>query len=416
MKSDSGLSVCWLRGLLATAATLVLVLGHGVTPAAAQTPPLTVCNLPTQKASTPEQTAWQLFVAINCASNGKLTWETWTEQNCWYNPGSCGVGTERKRFTSAVSLLATKGQKLAAPAAVGPGLAGCAAMTTATTPGVSPGLLPFVPKNLSATPKFCEEVYVNSSEANFVNSPPGAAAGVNLATNVGQASYIAATNTPLQFPSAATEVKADWIAASSLNSASAFDCASNKPQGVYVQTIDGVCYALVGLHISSKLYTNWLWATFEPQSSVTNPNRCNPALYSSCNDTWGSNPARSTGQKTALTKNVTNLMDRAGLAAALRNYRLVGVQTDYNQPVATKGLMGNSFVEFNAQVPVKQASCITCHAYAAINVALNPPGQGVGGPIGNAPATGKPKIPPVIPGAHWVPLDFSWMLGFMPGK
>ena len=401
--------------------TTALVLGHGIVPVAAQTPSSSVCTLPTQKASTPEQTAWQLFVAANCATNGKLAWETWTEQDCWFNPGSCGVGTQKKRFTNAVSLLATKGQKLvtaAAPAATTAGavsgLAGCQPMTTATTPGVSPGLVPFVPKNLSATPKFCEEVYVNSSEADFINSPPGAAVGVNLATNVGQATYISATNKPLQFPGAATEVKADWIAASSLNAASAFDCAANKPPGVYTQTIDGVCYALVGIHISSKLYSNWLWATFEPQSSLTNPNRCNPALYSSCNDAWGSNPAKSTGQKTALTKNVTNLMDRAGLASALRNYRLVGVQTDYNQPVATKGLMGNSFVEFNAQVPVKQASCITCHAYAAINVAVNPPGQGVGGSIGNAPATGKPKLPPVIPGAHWVPLDFSWMMGFMP--
>ena len=107
-------------------------------------------------------------------------------------------------------------------------------------------------------------------------------------------------------------------------------------------------------------------------------------------------------------------MDQAGLAKEFRNYRLVGVQTEYNQPVATKGLMGNSFVEFNAQVPLQQASCITCHAYAAINVALHPPGQGVGGPIGNAPATGKPQLPSTIPGRHWVPLDFSWMLGFMP--
>ena len=412
MKNVFGLSVCRARGALAMAAIIGLTASVGFAPAAAQTPTVAACNLPTQKAGTPEQTAWQIFVAINCASNGKLTWETWTEQNCWYNPGSCDAAAEKKRFTHAVSLLATKGQKQAAPAA--PGLPGCQAMTTATTPNVAPGLLPFVPKNLSATPKFCEEVYVNASEANFVNSPPGAKPGVNLAINVGQASYIAANNKPLQFPSAAVEVKADWVAASSLNSASAFDCDSKKPRGIYVQTLDGVCYALVGIHITSKLYANWLWATFEPQSKLTNPNRCNPALYSSCNDAWGSNPARSTGQTTALTKNVTNLMDQAGLAQVFRNYRLVGVQTDYNQPVATKGLMGNSFVEFNAQVPPKQASCITCHAYAAINVAANPPVQGVGGPIGSGPATGKPKIPPVIPGTHWVPLDFSWMLGFMP--
>ena len=422
MKKDIGFIVSRFDRALVAAATVGLLLSNGITPAWAQpavpaTAPAAApaaCNLPKQKLGSPEQTAWQLFVAINCMSNGKLTWETWTEQTCWFSPTSpgCTPGTAKKRFAQAVSLLATKGKQPTANA--GSGLAGCQPMTTATTPGVPPGLVPFVPKNLSASPKFCEEVYVNASEAKFVTAPPGAKPGVNLLTNIGQATYIAATQKPLQFPNDAVEVKADWIAASSLNTASFFDCDSKKPQGIYVQKIDGVCYALVGIHISSKLYTNWLWATFEPQSTLTNPNRCNPALYSSCNDAWGSNPASSTGQTTALTKNVTNLMDQAGLAQAFRNYRLVGVQTDYNQPVATKGLMGNSFVEFNAQVAPQQASCITCHAYAAINVALNPPGQGVGGPIGNAPATGKPQIPPTIPGRHWVPLDFSWMLGFMP--
>ncbi len=405
-------SICWIRRALVTAAVTGWVVSQGIAPAAAQTPSAAACNLPSQKAGTPEQTAWQIFVAINCASGGKLTWETWIEQNCWYNPGSCDAAPEKKRFTHAVSLLATKGRAhTAAPAT---GLPGCQAMTTATTQNLPPGLLPFIPKNLSATPAFCEEVFVNASESDFVNSPPGAQPGVNLATRAGQATYIAATNKPLQFPGGAVEVKADWVAASSLNAASFFDCDQKKPNGIYVQKLDGVCYALVGMHITSKLYTNWLWATFEPQSSLTNPNRCNPALYSSCNDAWGSSPARSAGKPTALTKNVTSLMDQAGLAAAFRNYRLVGVQTDYNQPLASKGLLGNSFVEFNAQVAPKQASCITCHAYAAINVALNPPGAGSGGPIGSGPATGKPKLPPAIPGANWVPLDFSWMLGFMP--
>ncbi|MBB2485686.1 hypothetical protein H5407_10695 [Mitsuaria sp. WAJ17] len=212
------------------------------------------------------------------------------------------------------------------------------------------------------------------------------------------------------------EIKADWIAASSLNAASFFNCSDKKPAGVYVQTIDGVCYALVGVHISSKLYPNWLWATFEPQSPVTNPNRCKPSLYSPCNDPWGSNPALSTGQATAATKNLTNLMDQAGLPPEFRNYRLVGTQTQYEQPLASKGMLGNSFVEFNALVLPQQASCITCHGYAAINVALNPPGTGNGSPIGNGPSIGKPVIPPTIPGRHWEPVDFSWMLGFMPGK
>ncbi|MGM9514256.1 hypothetical protein ACS5PK_08390 [Roseateles sp. DB2] len=370
-------------------------------------------------ASTQEETAWQLFVAAHCTVNTpagqKLNWETWTEQTCWLNPSApgCKSGEEKKRFSHAISLLATRG-KLATPAATG-GLPGCQTMTTKSSQ-TPKSLLPFVPGNLSANPQFCEEVYVNAAEAAFVTAPPGGKPGATLTTRVGQADYIATTGKPLDFPKEAVEIKADWIAASSLNAASFFNCSDKKPAGVYVQTIDGVCYALVGVHISSKLYPNWLWATFEPQSPLTNPNRCKPSLYSSCNDPWGSNPALSTGQATAATKNLTNLMDQAGLAPEFRNYRLVGTQTQYEQPLSSKGKLGNSFVEFNARVLPQQASCITCHGYAAINVALHPPGTGNGGPIGNGPSIGKPVIPPTIPGRHWEPVDFSWMLGFMPGK
>ncbi len=377
------------------------------------------CKLPKLPASTQEETAWRLFVAAHCpvntATGAKLNWETWTEQTCWLQPSApgCKSGEEKKRFSHAVSLLATRGH--VAQTNSGSGLPGCQQMTTVGTQ-TPKSLQPFVPGNLSANPQFCEEVYVNPAEAAFITAPPGAPARVNLTTRSGQAAYLSATSKPLNMPSEAVEVKADWIAASSLNAASFFNCSDKKPAGVYVQQIDGACYALVGVHISSKLYPNWIWATFEPQSTVTNPNRCKPTLYSACLDPWGSNPANSNGKPTLATKNLTALMDQAGLAPEFRNYRLVGTQTRYEQPLASKGKLGNSFVEFNAQVLPQQASCITCHGYAAINVALNPPGTGNGGPIGNGPFIGKPVYPPITPGSHLEPTDFSWMLGFMPGK
>ena len=400
---------------LATAAGL-LFSAHAL---AQGTPPPAACSLPKKPAATQEETAWQLFVAAHCTVNTsagkKLSWETWTEQTCWLQPSApgCKSGEDKKRFSHAVSLLARRG-KLATPAPTG-GLAGCQPMTTDTSPTPKP-LLPFVPGNLSANPQFCEEVYVNAAEAAFVTSPPGGKPGATLTTRTSEADYIASTGKPLAFPADAVELKADWIAASSLNAASFFNCSDKKPPGVYVQTIDGVCYALVGVHISSKLYPNWLWATFEPQSPLTNPNRCNPKLYSACSDPWGSNPAISTGKPTAATKNLTNLMDQAGLAPEFRNYRLVGTQTQYEQPLTSKGMLGNSFVEFNAQVLPQQASCITCHGYAAINVAQNPPGAGQGAPFPGSPAIGKPVIPPPTPAQRWEALDFSWMLGFMPAK
>jgi hypothetical protein len=375
--------------------------------------PSRFCTLPTVKAGSAEETAWQIFVAINCSQNGRLAWENWTEQTCIINPSTpgCGDASTKKRFLHASQLNAKRHGSDPSNRLGGD----CNAMTTvAGSNPASPTLVPFVPKNLAANAQFCEEVFVNQIEASFITNPPNAAKGVNLQTLTGQAAYIK-SNGPLQFPKGAIELKIDWLPADAISKTApksqSFDCDKNKPQGVYTEVIEGKCYALVGIHISSKLYPKWLWATFEPQNSITNPNRCNPKLYSSCNDAWGSNPAISTGKATAATKNLTNLMDQAGLAAAFRNYRLVGTQTEYDQPKGSLG-MGNSFVEFNAGVPAQQSSCVTCHSYAMIDVSKKPP---LGNPnFGAFPGTspiGKPGQPPA---GEWKSQDFSWLLGIMP--
>jgi hypothetical protein len=160
------------------------------------------------------------------------------------------------------------------------------------------------------------------------------------------------------------------------------------------------------VHISSKLAPNWLWATFEPQSKVTNPNRCNPKLYSNCNDPWGSNPATSTGTATAPTPALAQLMTAAGLPKVFQNYRLVGTQTTFvtssNQPI----LLGNSFTEFNAEVLPQQASCITCHSYAGVWTTPSIAS------VGCCPASPPVGTPPN--GTTLIKDDFSWILSFMP--
>ena len=104
-------------------------------------------------------------------------------------------------------------------------------------------------------------------------------------------------------------------------------------------------------------------------------------------------------------------MDQACLAPVFRNYRLVGVQTDFAQPKGTLGL-GNSFTEYNAQVPARQASCITCHSYAMMNTATTPPTENPNfGAFPGTPPIGKPGPPPA---GNWIPQDFSWLLGIMP--
>jgi hypothetical protein len=213
----------------------------------------------------------------------------------------------------------------------------------------------------------------------------------------------------IDFPTDAVEVKADWVPASSFTNAT-FDCA--QPNGkIYMELIDGTCYALAGIHISSKLFPNWLWATFEPQYSITNPNRCNPGLYNSCTDTWGSNPATSTGSDTKATAALSTLFNTAGTAldSSFRNYRLSGTQTVFSQPTTSAGVLGSSFVEFNANVAVHEASCITCHNYAQRQPTPAPSGSTPpGGPLADGVSVGTPTaLPPA-----YKPLDFSWFLAF----
>ncbi|MGO9261566.1 MAG: hypothetical protein ACLQU1_35470 [Bryobacteraceae bacterium] len=363
--------------------------------------PNPACTLPATMASSNEQTAWQIFVAANCAANGQLTWETWTEQTCWVDPSSpgCPSGGATGAAT-AKPVRRLHGSRLGSTLRRGTAGFAQSNLPSECNPMTTSG--PFAPKNLSAKPVFCEEVHVDPSESTFVTQP---AAGQKLTTVVAQAAYAATNSGVINFPVPAVEIKADWIPASSL--ATPFDCANNKPAGVYVETIDSTCYALVGLHLSSKLLPNWLWATFEPQNKDTNPNRCNPNLYDSCNDPWGSNPATSTGQTTDATAALAALMKAANLPDVFSNYRLVGVQTDFVDSAKKPIHLGNSFVEFNAGVPPHKASCMTCHSSAMILAGPPPTQKGC-----CLVAIGNPPAPP--PKA--ISQDFSWMLGIMPAQ
>ena len=109
-------------------------------------------------------------------------------------------------------------------------------------------------------------------------------AGTGLWNRPGQ-QLAAASGRNIQFPAPAIEIKADWIQLSSIG----LECDNLPPgftQSVHVETINGNCFALVGMHLISKLKGNWIWATFEPQNPTTNPNRCQVL---GCTDFFGSN-------------------------------------------------------------------------------------------------------------------------------
>ena len=364
--------------------------------------------------------AWNLFIQAMAPANGSLTFETWTEQ-CQLSPNMAGcpsmastAAAVKDRSDSKVRILhgsagGPRSKKIAG--------SDCSAMTTTPIEGYQP------PTNLTQNAIYCEEVFVNPVEAAFVKR--------NLATLVDQQTYGNSHNETINFPGTevndtrldldSLELKADWVPATSYEPTFACPDPTNT---LYTEMINGRCYALVAILITSKAMPSWLWATFEPNNNITNPNRCDPKLYGYCFDPWGTTLSQPYGKEKAVQQSseLRQAMAEANLNPVFRNYFLTGVQTQFVDNYGKPTQLGNSFVEFNQGVPPGKSSCITCHRYAAFDGKR--PQQGT--PEGNfgRPPHGWPSIgyacnqnqddncTPM--GPHVTAQDFSWMLGLMP--
>jgi hypothetical protein len=412
MKNRSKISVA-LLSILAVAACLNFYPDHAE--AASRQPEAKMNAKPASGDTAGEaRFAWSLFLQamrpVN-GPNGPLAFENWTEQ-CQLNPNMIGCpsqsglksGARRKgRFLHGSAL----SRKMTGANSKQPGVE-CNPMTTGSLGGYP------APSNVTSTATFCEEVFVNAPETAFVNAS-------GLTTLTGQQTYGNAHGGAITFPWSAIEIKADWVPVSSFSNPT-FNC-PDTTNSLYTETINGTCYALVGLHISSKVLPNWLWATFEPNSNITNPNRCDPNLYDTCFDPWGTTSSQpyGKGQSVPQSQQLHQAMSAAGLNKAFNNYFLTGAQTQFvsnGNPVP----LGSSFVEFNAGVPPGQASCITCHRYAYFDGQKPQQGQpedNFGGPPAGWAAIGyacnqnqNGNCTPVVPNS--TSQDFSWMLGLMP--
>ena len=208
-----------------------------------------------------------------------------------------------------------------------------------------------IPPNNSNPLTICEEVREGAAE-DYI-------AGTGFWNRPNQAEA-AAESFDIRFPRPAVEIKADWIQVSTIGNHD-FNCNNIGQSGlIHVETVDGNCFALAGMHLISKLIDRWIWATFEPQNTTTNPFRCQVL---GCYDPFGSDPATSTGAQTRVSPELTRLMQAARLTAEWYNYRLDAVQTDFYEPK----LLGNSIIEGeNVGMNLKQASCISCHAVSSI--------------------------------------------------
>lgn len=340
------------------------------------------CAFPTAPAATTEETAWRLFIAANCPGSGtKVVWENWIEQSQLYPASAGGVAAlnarPAKRLHGSPLARALSGQ-----------LRGLRALLT---PSTDCDNMRGPPSNVIKNAKICEEARLNPDAATFVTSK-------NYQIRSGQI-HAAQTGTDIEFTAPSIEVKVDWIPGTDFKPP--FTCA-NPPKDVHVEEIDGTCYAMAGMHISSKLAKNWIWATFEPQSMLTNPLRC--ITFGNCNDPWGSNPATSSGGAngfTQLTPALQSLMTQANLAPEFMNYRLDGVQTDFTTANGAPTLLGNSVIEGeNVGMKKNTASCITCHSESAIQKTGTDNIRNLTAKVG--PAF---KVP-----LSWIARDFVWSM------
>ena len=351
---------------------------------------LNPCAAPNEIAASFEETAWQIWVAATCPVNRDqypfVVWENWIEQARLYpTDPSNGLKVPNSGAPTATHILHHS------------------PLTVARNPELVvlvPGLLGAPDTNCNKAkvpPKgqeglvICEEVRVNGAAEDYI-------AGTNLWNRNSQA-QAAANGDDIEFPRPAVEVKVDWTMLDSIG----LDC-DNLPQEfalhpVHIETIHGHCFAMTGMHVMSKLIDKWIWATFEPQNAITNPNRCREL---GCYDPFGSRPARSNGGDTKLSHKLEQLVDAGNLAPEWRNYRLDGVQTDYFSPE----LLSNSVIEGeNAGLPINRLSCTTCHDLSSVK------SDGTDGiTLLQALSADPIGFPQPLPSKAWIRRDFVWSL------
>jgi hypothetical protein len=320
---------------------------------------------PNPAMNAPDETAWQLFMIVAApAANGAATFETWASDSDTFVPNP--------KFPAGPTLLS-----LHAP----------------IVPSVGRQLLQ---KNGKVLPAL----------------PPGIAQGVTEETRRNQAAFTfivqnglfsrsglaKAFGRDLSFPTDSIEVKANWIPVESvptftLNRVALTD--ASKYFHLSKDASTGRLYALVSVHVISKLVPNWTWATFENRF---NPGRCD---FLGCRDSFGAvtshvapNAGRETGygdcQKTPA---LAAMMASARLAPVFVNYCLKGSQVDFTNNTGMATRLGDSVTERT----FIESSCMSCHSRSSWDANgrdASPGGAGFN-------ADGSAPLGPVDPTIYW---------------
>jgi hypothetical protein len=174
-------------------------------------------------------------------------------------------------------------------------------------------------------------------------------------------------------PADSVQVKADWVKISDL--ARWVGLSEDDVRRIYHTRIDqdnGVDaeYALVALHLNSKRWKNWIWATFEHR---LNPGRCDDI---GCHDAFGAATADVVPQASAnqnygdcpKTPPLIAIFANVGLDPVWLNYCLKGSQVGFLEKDGRPRLLGNSVIDrINGHIPIAHSSCMACHALASFN-------------------------------------------------
>lgn len=333
--------------------------------------PLAAHGQPTNPAmNAPEQVAWQLFIQVNTAvSDNTPAFETWASDTDLFQlkPQFPSAPSTLKLHPPIVPHLGRLGRLRAGKYGLG------------LPPGVATGQMEEARRNKSTFDFIVENKL-------YLVSGLKAAFGKNFS-----------------FPGDSIEVKTDWAPVDQVPAN--IPAAGVPPKFVPVAQVlkdyhisknsAGKQYALLSMHVISKLVPNWTWATFEHQLNL---GRCDVI---GCIDNFGAQtrvvkPASPTESGTIYppcpkTSDLNALFSQTKLDPAFVNYCLKGTQSDFTDATGLAIRLGNSVTENGF---VSQASCMTCHGRAAWGA--NGKATSVAGmDAGNAP------LGPINPAWYW---------------
>ena len=293
-------------------------------------------------ATSPDEYAWRLFVAVNwpagnavhaagatqsLGTDGAAVWENWKNAKEVYLDGALDPGAWDVQPASNTAVAAERFETLSLKEFARPRHIEHGVMVLTVDP--------------IAAAKFVTEIRLNRATFEFIRA--------QRLYDLDEQVKRFRDGTPVTFPVGAKEIKARWRPIS--------EAEKSRYHTLRVTLADGSVrlYGLTALHILSKDLPNWFWATFEHVDNATLPGSEGWLLKSADAFACGSEPADCNRAPAGI-----------GLEGTVwQNYRLRGTLTSFTDAQGQPRILASSQLEARFQAT---SSCITCHARASVGV------------------------------------------------